>query len=289
MRQPAALDWFLMFVLATVWGASFIMIKRSVVIFTPEQMAAWRMVLATVIYIPIAAMFWSKIDWKRWRPLLGVAFFGSAIPNFFFAVAQRHVTSSLAGILNTLAPFFTLLIGAVFFQTKFTSNKILGVLIGLGGAIFLIMNNSSSSASGNFVFALFCVLATVCYALNANIVQTYLRDMHPAAIASAAFMLAGGFFIATLWWSSGWQAAFHTPDGMKGLGYVLYLSAVGTVGGSILYFWLLQRTSALFATSVTYLLPVTAILVGFLDGEPLAWTDFFGAAIILTGVYLARK
>lgn len=278
-----------MILLGTVWGASFLIIKRSVQIFNPYQMAMWRMVLAMLVYLPIAGVFYSKIDWKRWRPLVVVALAGSAVPNFFFAVAQRHVNSSLAGILNTLTPLFTLVLGLSFFSMKFKAEKVIGVLVGFAGALLLVLFNSKDTASGQAFYAGLCILATVCYAINANVVSTYLHDQHPAAIASAAFMITGPAFIAGLWWSGGWQAACQHPEGGMGLLYVGYLAAVGTVGGSILYFWLMQRTSAIFATSVTYLLPVTAILLGVLDGESLSAIDVAGTAIILIGVYLARK
>jgi drug/metabolite transporter (DMT)-like permease len=153
----------------------------------------------------------------------------------------------------------------------------------------LVLFNASSGISGNAFFAGLCVLATICYAINANTVNTYLRDQHPAGIASAAFVITGGFFMIGLWFSGGWEVAWQHPDGFKGLGYIFYLSAVGTVIGSILYYIILQRTSAIFATSVTYLLPIGAIAIGALDGEAIGWVDVFGTAVILLGVYLARK
>jgi drug/metabolite transporter (DMT)-like permease len=278
-----------MLVLALVWSASFLFIKYSVQIYDPRQMAMWRMVLAMLLYLPIALSLWSKIDWKRWKPLVVVAFCGSAIPNFLFAIAQQHVNSSLAGVLNSLTPLFTLLLGASFFQMQFTRNKVLGVLLGLLGAATLILFNSKNSAEGNAFYASLCALATLCYAINANAVNQHLRDQHPAAIASAAFVLTGGLFIVGLWLSGGWQEAWTDPRGMEGLGYIFYLAAVGTVGGSILYFWLLQRTSAIFATSVTYLLPIGATLFGLFDGETIGPSDLIGTAVILLGVYIARK
>lgn len=288
-RPPTAFDWFLLFFLASVWGASFLFIKRSVAIFEPMQMAMWRMVLATAMYLPIAAAFWSKIDWRRWRWLAVVAFCGSAIPNFLFAVAQQHVASSLAGVLNSLTPLFALVIGVSFFQIKFTANSLLGVALGLLGAAILVLFNANSAVSGKAFYAALCVLATVCYAINANAVNRHLRDQHPAGIASAAFVLTGGLFLAGLWWSGGWAVLWEHPDGWRGLGYIFYLAAMGTVLGSIVYFWLLQRTSAVFATSVTYLLPVTALLLGVFDGEKVGLTDVAGTGVILTGLYLARK
>lgn len=288
-RQPSAFDWFLMIFLAGIWGASFWFIKHSVAIFNPVQMAMWRMVFATLVYLPIALTYWSKIDWKRWKPLVIVAFCGSAIPNFFFAVAQQHVNSSLAGVLNSLTPLFTLLIGTAFFSMKFSREKVLGVVIGLAGALILVLFNASSGVSGNAFFASLCVLATVCYAINANTVNTHLRDLPPAGIASAAFMITGVLFGVGLWFSGGWEVANQHPDGIRGLGYIFYLAAVGTVIGSILYFYLLQRTSAIFATSVTYLLPIGAIAIGALDGEAIGLIDLLGTVVILVGVYLARK
>lgn len=288
-RAPSPLDWFLMFFLAAVWGASFWFIKHSVEIYSPIQMAMWRMVLATLVYLPIAAVYWSKIDWNRWKPLVVVAFCGSAIPNLFFAIAQQHVDSSLAGVLNSLTPLFTLLIGAVVFTMQFSRAKVLGVVIGLAGAMILMLFNQSSGMSGNAFFAGLCVLATICYAINANAVNTYLRDMHPAAIASAAFMITGGLFVFGLWYSGGWAIAWQHPEGLKGLSYIFYLAAVGTVVGSIVYYIILQRTSAIFATSVTYLLPVVAITIGALDGEKIGPVDMVGTGVILLGVYLARK
>lgn len=288
-RPPSALDWFLLIVLAIVWGASFLFIKRSVAIFDPNQMAMWRMVLATLIYLPVAALYWSKINWKHWKPLVVVAFCGSAIPNFLFAVAQRHVNSSLAGVLNSLTPLFTLIIGVAFFEMKFSRNKVLGVILGLTGAAMLILFNSKSGVSGNAFYTSLCALAAICYAVNANTVNRWLRDQHPAGIASSAFVLTGWIFGIGLWLSGGWEAAQQHERGMEGLAYIGYLALVGTVGGSILYFWLLQRTSAIFATSVTYLLPVSAIVLGTFDGETIGISDLLGTAIILTGLYIARK
>lgn len=288
-RPPATLDWIILLLLAAVWGASFLFIKKSVQIFNPVQMAMWRMVMATAIYLPVAALFWSKIDWKRWKPLIIVAFCGSAIPNFMFAVAQQHVSSSLAGVLNALTPLFTLILGVVFFQMAFFREKLLGVILGLTGAAVLILFNSSSAVGGNAFYAALCALATLCYAINANVVNRHLRDQHPAGIASAAFVITGILFILGLWWSGGWNVALEHKDGREGLGYIFYLAAMGTVGGSILYFWLLQRTSAIFATSVTYLIPIAALLLGSADGEPVGFTDLAGTGVILLGVYLARK
>jgi drug/metabolite transporter (DMT)-like permease len=288
MKAPSTLHWVVLVGLGTLWGCSFLAIKKSVQVFDPLQMAAWRMVLAWLVYVPVALVFWSKINWRKWKPLVGVALFGSAIPNFLFAVAQQHVNSGLAGTLNSLTPIFTLLLGVLFFGMGLTRNKVLGVVLGLSGALLLVAFHGKGGFGGDAGYAFLCAMATLCYAINANLVNTYLRGEHPAAIASAAFMLTGWSFAGLLWWSGGWGAVTERPGGWLALGYVFYLAAIGTALASIVYFWLLQRTSALFATSVTYLLPVVALLLGLLDGETLSATDLLGMAVILVGVYLSR-
>ena len=288
MRSPSALDWAILISLGILWGGSFFAIKKAVAVYDPLQMASWRMVLAWLIYLPLAIIFWSKIDWKHWKVLLGVALFGSAIPNFMFAIAQQHVSSGLAGVLNSLTPLFTLLLGVMLFKMPISQRKIVGVVLGLTGAVILVIYNGSGDFGGKAGFTALCVVATICYAMNANLVNTYLRDMHPVAIASSAFMLTGPFFLASLWLSGGFHG-LESDGGRQALWYLLYLAAIGTVLGSILYFWLMQRTTALFATSVTYLLPVVALTIGVLDGEAFGWHDVLGTAVILWGVYLARK
>jgi drug/metabolite transporter (DMT)-like permease len=172
---------------------------------------------------------------------------------------------------------------------NWSRNKIIGVGIGWLGAVLLVVFSSGGDFSGKAFYAFLCVLATICYAINANIVGTKLRGIHPAAIASSAFLLTGFFFVGVLLANDGIEAVRHHEQGLAGLGYVLYLAAIGTVAGSIFYFWLMQRTSALFATSTTYLLPVFALFIGVLDNEQITLPQLFGTGIILTGVYLARK
>lgn len=247
------------------------------------------MTLATAAYLPFAVLYWSKIDWKYWKYYAIVSLSGSAIPNFIFAVAQQHVSSSLAGVLNSLTPLFTLILGAAFFQLPLTRNKVLGVGLGFVGACVLVLLNAQSAVQGNFGYAVLCAFATIFYAINSNVVGKYLAGQHPAALASAAFLLMGIPFLIALFWSGGWDAAFSHPDGLKGIGYLSVLAVVGTTLSSFLYFALLQRTGPIFGTSVTFLLPIMTLIVGSLDGEAIGIWELVGTGVILSGLYLARK
>jgi drug/metabolite transporter (DMT)-like permease len=291
-KAPVLRDWLVMLVLALVWGCSFLFIKKVVAVYTPVQAAFWRVSVSTLFYIPIAIKYWSKIDWKKWRPLIAVALAGSAVPSLLFAVAQQKVESSVAGILNSLTPLFTMLIGVIVYRLNTSRSKIIGVSLGLVGAfvlIFLDPDAQSTDGSTHYAYAFLCVLAAVCYSISANTITNYLREMHPAAIGAGAFLIMSPLFFCGLVLSGGVEQMFQHPQGFEAIKYVIYLSGVGTVLASILYFDLIQKTSAVFATSVTYLLPIVSIFFGFMDGETVHLTDFLGTAIILAGLYLSRQ
>ena len=245
--------------------------------------------MATLAYIPFAIVYWSKIKWKYWHYYLIVALCGSAIPNLMYAFAQQHVSSSLAGILNSLTPLFTLILGGLFFQMSVTRYKVAGILLGLVGAIVLVLFNAKSGVSGNLGYALLCAFATVFYALNSNVIGSKLKGQHPAAIAAASFMLLGLPSILMLVASGGIEAAQAHPQGLEGIGYLAFLGIVGTALASIVYFGVLQKTSTIFATSVTFLLPVMSMMIGAWDGEEIGVVDLLATCIILGGLYLARK
>lgn len=274
-----------------MWGGSFLMIKKSLVVFPPEQAVFVRMSFASLAYLPFALVYFRKIDWSKWRALLVVSLCGSGLPNYFFAMAQTKVSSSLAGILNSLTPFFALILGVWFFKNKASDNKWKGVLLGLAGTMALILFGRGGGVqfSGEGLLPLFCVAATICYAINANTVANFLQGVHPIAIGSASFFLTAIPYFSGLYFSGAWQTMWTHPAPQTALLCLGYLAVVGTALASMLYFYLVQRAGAIFATSVTYLLPIFAMIFGFFDGEKLMPVHFLGTAAILAGLYLTRK
>jgi drug/metabolite transporter (DMT)-like permease len=284
-------DWLILIFLAVIWGISFLFIKKAVAIYTPMQAAFWRVSLSCLFNIPILLAFRKQIDWSKWKALAVIALAGSALPSVLFAFAQQKVDSSTAGILNALTPLFTVLFGVIIYQSKVSRNKVIGVLLGLLGASILILLDPDNPGSGqtHFWAAGLCILATCCYAISANTITQHLQNMHPAAIGAGAFALLSPVFLVGLVWSGGITQLQTHENGVNGLLYIAFLSGMGTVLASLLYFGLIQRTGAVFGTSVTYLLPVISIFFGLLDGEKVHFTDFLGSAIILGALYLAKK
>jgi drug/metabolite transporter (DMT)-like permease len=215
---------------------------------------------------------------------------GSALPSLLFALAQQHISSSVAGILNSLTPLCTLLLGIFVFRASFAASKLAGVLLGLFGAAALIVFNQTGNLQGEAGYALLVVLATVCYAVNANLVATIFRDLTSLQISMVGFTLVGVPSFIYLVLATDFFTVMSThPQAWQAFGYVALLSLVGTVVSTLLYFQLIQKTNPIFATTVTYLMPLVSVIWGVLDGEWIGWHHLAGMGLILAGVYLSRK
>jgi drug/metabolite transporter (DMT)-like permease len=290
-KQPTLGDWGLVLLLALIWGASFLLIKKSLLVYTPLQTGMLRMAFACLAYLPIALYNFKKIDWSKWKYFLVVSIFGFGLPNLLFPIAQTKVTSSLAGILNAMTPVFTMLLGAWFFKVAINKNKILGLFLAFLGAVSLILFSKGGQIKieGESLYALLCVLATLCYAINSNNISNNLQGSSPVVIGAASFLLTTPIYFIAVFLSGAYQTTMAHPDPWLSIASVLWLAVISTTLASMLFFRLLQRTNAVFATSVTFLLPVMAMILGHLDGEDVGTVQLFGTGLILTGLYLTRK
>jgi len=283
-------NWLVLIALGLVWGSSFILIKRSLLAFSATQVACLRMSFSAIAFMPLVFWHWSKIDWSRLRYLIIVGLTGTALPAIFFATAQTQISSSLAGILNSLTPLFTLILGLLFFNAKAGWKKILGVALGLAGASILILMTGNTQVDGNIWYALLVILAALCYATSSNVVGNYLKDMNALIISAASFGLVG--IPGLIYLLAGTNFVYrmgHVDYAWTALGYVSILALVGTVAASVLFFRLIQWTSPLFSSTVAYLVPIIALFWGVLDGESIYFFHFVGMSLILAGVYLSRR
>lgn len=282
-------SWFILIILSVVWGCSFILIKKSLVAFSPVQLACMRLGISSIAFAPVVWYHRKSIDWGRWPKFLAVGLTGSGIPAFLFFFAQTKISSSVAGMLNSLTPLWTLIIGISIFRLSFERSKLIGLLIGFLGAAILL-SGSEEHTESNFFYGLLIVLATVCYASSVNMVQAYFRDTKPVVISAMSFFLAGPVFLVYLLVFSDFFHVLNTNDqAWISLGAVTILSLAGTVLASILFYYLVQRTSAVFGSTVTYLMPIVALAWGFADGEIITLLHFIAMGLILAGVYITKR
>jgi drug/metabolite transporter (DMT)-like permease len=282
-------SWLIMAALSLVWGSSYILIKRGLAVFSPDQVASLRLGITALSLWPVLVIRWRLVDWRRAHWLLIVGLCGSGIPAFLFANAQTRISSAMAGILNSLTPLFTLLLGVLLFRAAASWAKIAGVLIGLSGAILLVYITSEGGLGGSALFSMLVVVATICYAASVNTVGFKLRDLDSITISAASFAMVGTPAIIYLFTTDFVDILQHNPHGAEALGYIFLLAIFGTVLGSVFFFILVKWTNPVFSSMVSYVAPIISIMWGFSDGESIALWHFLGLALILSGVYLAKK
>ncbi len=282
------LAWGLLVLLALVWGSSFILIKKSLHVYSVTEVAAGRVFLAFVFFVPVLVRSWKTIP----KHLMGLFFvsglLGYFIPAFLFAKAGSEISSALAGTLNATSPMFTMLIGVWLFAKKTNRTQILGLVIALSGALMLIFTKAGVAIPEVNFYAIFIVLATLCYGTNINIVSKYYAKLSP--VVSTAWIFAGvgplsfGILLFTDFFSK-----MAEPTNLLPSSYLLSLGVLASGLMSVIFNRVIQLSSAVFAASVTYLMPIVALSWGLMDGETVGLQQWEGTAVILAGVYMINR
>lgn len=286
MKKVLSLKWVMLILLALIWGSSFILMKRGLVGFPPDQVAAIRMVIACIASSLFALRRFKDLKIGSIKYMAVVGAVGSGIPALLFAVAQTKLSSYLAGMLNALTPVFTMMLGVFFFRSRFTNRQILGVFIGFLGAAGLVLVRSGGGISGEAGFALLIVLATCCYGLSVNTIKTFLADQDAILISAVSLLVVGipyGIYLSTTDFS---VRLFELPEAKMAFISLATLSIFGTAFSNILYFNLVKMAGPLFASAVTYLMPIIALSWGLADGETLNPVHLLALMAILAGVAL---
>ncbi len=262
--------------------------KKGLLAYNNYQVAAFRVFFSFLLLLPFAIKHFKKITLKNIKSLLIVGFLGIAIPALLFTTAQTYIDSSLAGILNSLTPFFTLLVGIIFYKTKTRLLNIAGVLLGLAGAIGLIVNDFADFVGSINWAASIILLATICYGININEIKAKLSHMNGVEITSLSLVFIGPLAGVYLLFSDYSTVAQHSEK-WSSLMYIFLLAAFCSVLALVIFNNLIRFTTAVFASSVTYIIPIFAIIWGEFDGEQLGIGQFLWAILILVGVNLVNR
>lgn len=287
-KNTNLLAWGLLFVLSLIWGSSFILIKRGLDVFSSGEVGAIRIVSAAVFLLPFAIQNLRSLERKHWLLLFSVGMFGSFLPAFLFAEAETHLPSSVAGILNALTPLFTMLIGAIFFMQKITVKTATGLLIGFAGTMVLML--AGADGFGFNFYGLYVIIATIFYGANLNLIKFRIPDLTARTITSISLLIVGPIAVAYLvFFSDVPYKMQHAEGALMSLGAIVLLGCMGTAIALILFNQLVKITSPIFTSSVTYLIPIVAVLWGLMDNETLYAGHYIGLVLIVAGVYLANR
>lgn len=286
MQNQKVVSWAIFVLLAMMWGSSFILMKEGARQLTGWQIGAIRIFSAALVFFPFAVFFIRKVPAGKIPLIVLTGILGNLFPAFLFAIAiHRQIASSLAGILNSLTPLFVIVIGALFFRKTVAARKVTGVLIGFAGLVLLSLLKGPISLS-EIGFTLLILLATVLYGLNVNLITTYLKEVDPfqmAAISIASLLLPACLVLYFI------PVSFTTPAMRQSIISSAALGVIGSAAATALYYVLIKKAGGLFASLVTYAVPVVAIFWGVLAGEQIEPVQVVCLGIILGGVYLANK
>jgi drug/metabolite transporter (DMT)-like permease len=273
--------------LALIWGSSFILVKKSLVHYSALQVGALRICSASLFFIPIFLKRFKYMEKKHTSSFLLAGLTGNLIPAMLFAIAGQHLSSALSGMLNAFTPLFTLFIGIAFFAQPFIWKQMTGILVGLLGCLGLLFAGQGLNVDFN-IHGLWVVLATLLYGINMHIVKTRLSDMHPLTSTAGIFMVIGPLALGVLIYTG----FFSLPLDQEHLWSFIAAMALGLFGsaiGMLAFNQIIKWTSAIIASSVTYMIPIVALGWGFVDGEAIYMLQVVSMFVLLAGIYLVNK
>ncbi len=275
--------WMVLATLSLIWGTSYILMKKGLESFSTFQIGSLRVLITALVLMPVAVRSLKKLNSANIWSIVIIGLFGSGIPAFLFPLAQTRIDSSLAGMLNSLSPVFTLVIGIMFYNREVIRSQIAGVFLGLLGAIGLLY---SGSFTFNF-YGLFVVLATLLYGISSNEVSK-VKSLNGLQITSLAFFIMSPLALILLFFTD-FHAATETVNWVRNFGFIVILSVIGSAFSLIIFYALIRDTSPVFASMTTYFIPIIATLWGLSDNEKLTSSMFFSVAVIFCGVYLINR
>lgn len=281
-------NWILLSLLILIWGTSYILIKKSLVAFSPVELASLRISISFLCSLPFAVKALKIVPRDKYLTILQIGILGSGAPAFLFALSMTKSGSAVNGILNSLSPIWTLIIGYYLFKIHISYTKVMGVILGFVGALVLVLGKRGASFEVDVLYSLLPVVATFCYGLSTNITKQRLQHQSPVYTTGLAMSMVGvPAFILLLFTDV--PAKISGGEVWLPFMYVATLSVFGTLIAWMLFYRLVQRTDALFGASVTYLIPIVAIAWGMFDGEVLSLLQLGGMVLILVGVYFTTK
>lgn len=283
------LKWIYLIILPLVWGSSFILIKKGLVGLTDYQLGSLRIVLTSIFLFSVGFKSIRQIEKRHWIWIAISGLVSSFFPPFLFAMAQNHIDSAVASILNSLTPLATVVLGVIMFKILSSRRQIWGVLIGLVGTVLLIMAGADFNPDQNYWYSGLIIIATIGYAINVNIIKKYLSDISALAVTTGNFIVIFLPGLVILYLTGFFETILQNKEMQLSFFYVAILSLVGTAVAKVIFNKLVQIASPVFASSVTYIMPIVAVVWGVFDGERFGVLQVMAAAIILFGVYLSNK
>ena len=286
-------SWGFLIVLSIIWGSSFLLIKIALMDedgnlrLPPESLAALRLSLAFIFLLPLSIYHIKNVQFKDIPYLLISGFLGNGVPAFLFAYAELKLSSAVTGMLNSLVPIFTIIIAVIFFKFIWKFKHFLGIITGTIGTLLII----GIDGSQNFLILpltplIMVISGSLCYAISLNVIKFKLNHLHPNLITSISFCFIGIPSILFLWHTNFISELSTGEIEKEGIIAVFILALVGTALAVLIFNRLIKISSPIFASSITYLIPIIAVVFGSIYGEEITLAQITGLIVLLLGVVI---
>ena len=284
-----AFNWIIFIALSVIWGSSFILMKEGLVSLTAFQVASLRIISSGLVLLPLAIRHFRSVPVKKIGYIALSGVLGSLLPAYLFCVAEVHIDSGLAGTLNALTPVFAIIVGALFFQSRTSTNKVIGIIVSLTGSVLLFFAQPGFHENSNATDVFLVMAATVMYGFNINMVNRFLADIPSLQIASIALSINAVPALIVLYFTGYFSEDIFSRPILAAAGYTFILGVMGTALASVIFYMLIKRAGMVFSSMVTYAIPVVAMGWGVIYGERIGWKQVVCLLIILSGVYIANR
>lgn len=288
-------SWLLLLAVASIWGSSFILMKRGMFaldgthLFNDTQVAALRMTIAGTVLLPIGIFSLRKLaSWKEALRLLIVGTCGNFIPAFLFTYAETELSSGFAGMLNSFTPVFSLLVGFLVFKQRLTWIQFIGAGIATSGIVLLMIAGKNAAVSASWSHILAIVTATFLYGISLNTIKHTLSRFKSIEITSLAFTMVYIPSVITAFQSGSFTFLTTEPKAWEGFVFICILAVVGTAFALIIFNRLIAISSVLFASSNTYIIPIIAVFIGSFFNEHITAGQVGAMLIVLIGLFVAN-
>jgi drug/metabolite transporter (DMT)-like permease len=282
-----AINWSIFLLLSLTWGSSFILMKIGMEALSPYQVASLRLFSAGIALIPFFVKYIRQTPLNKIPVIILSGILGNLIPAYLFCIAETRIDSALAGILNGLVPLMSLLAGFFLFRAPIVKKQLLGIFIGLLGVVLLFVVKGVDT--GYWYYGLWIVLATICYGVNIAIVHYHLKGYSSLQLGSIALFFCAIFALPVLIFTGFFPLLSGPEVPWRSLAASITLGVFGSGIASVLFYILINKAGALFASMVTYALPIVAIGWGLLAGERISFLQVLCLDVILAGVYIVNK
>lgn len=276
--------------LAALWGPSFLFIKVAVGEIPPFTLVLGRVSIAALLLYLVLRLRGYNLPrlGSTWKHFAAMGFLSNAFPFILFSWGELYIDSALAAILNGTTPLFTIILAHFLIaDDRLTPAKMVGVLLGFSGLVLLITPSLSDGFQATTGGLIAVTIAAASYGLGVVYARKNLRGL-PPLVAPTAQLIMATIYTAPLVLM--FEQPFNMPiPSWPAIGSLLVLAIIGTGLAFVIYYRLVERTSATYLSMVTYLVPVFGVILGVLVlHERLDWQAYAGCGLILLGVMVVN-